>query len=188
MREHPQREDVPGVERKPEHAPTPRTYSCPGHDASPYSRGSPWLRGDLGDRESSGRAPSGRSTHHQSGYLSGAETDAPSVNRADGRTRRSSQCPRSDIRDTSSTCGVLIERDVTALDRSLDLRPIAASGERTLAQPTVTDGRFPAVVHRRFQGRGTRQRGMRFRRTTRCRRHRPVLPAWLRESSPTDGA
>ena len=60
--------------------------------------------------------------------------------------------------------------------------------ERTLARPTVTDGRSPAVVHRRFQGRGTRQRGMRFRRTTRSRRNRPALPAWLRESPPTDGA
>ena len=66
-----------------------------------------------------------------------------------------------------------------------DAVPAAA---RTLAQPTVTDGRSPAVVHRRFPGRGTRQRGMRFRRTTRSRRDRPVLPAWLRESPPTDGA
>jgi hypothetical protein len=38
------------------------------------------------------------------------------------------------------------------------------------------------------QGRGTRQRGMRFRRTTRSRRDRTVLPAWPRESPPTDGA
>ena len=67
-------------------------------------------------------------------------------------------------------------------------RPRRASGERSPAQPTVTDGRSPAVVHRRFQGRGTRQRGMRFRRTTRSRRDRPVLPAWLRGSPPTDGA
>jgi hypothetical protein len=67
-------------------------------------------------------------------------------------------------------------------------RPRRASGERTLAQPTVTDGRSPAVVHRRSQGCGTRQRGMRFRRTTRSRRDRPVLPAWLRESPPMDCA
>jgi ATP-dependent DNA ligase len=44
------------------------------------------------------------------------------------------------------------------------------------------------VVHRRFQGPGTRQRGMRFRTTTRSRRNRPVLPAWLRESPPRGGA
>jgi alpha-1,2-mannosyltransferase len=35
----------------------------------------------------------------------------------------------------------------------------------------------PAAVHRGFPGRGTRQRGTRFRRTTRSRRNRPVLPA-----------
>src|SRR5689334_15187956 len=45
-----------------------------------------------------------------------------------------------------------------------------------------------AVIHRRFQGRGTRQRGMRSRTTTRSRRNRPVLPAWLRESPPRGGA
>jgi hypothetical protein len=39
-----------------------------------------------------------------------------------------------------------------------------------------------------FPGRETRQREMRFRRTARSRRDRPVLPAWLRESPPTDGA
>jgi alpha-1,2-mannosyltransferase len=37
-------------------------------------------------------------------------------------------------------------------------------------------------------GRGTRLRGMRFRRTTRSRRDRTALPEWPRESPPTDGA
>ena len=37
-------------------------------------------------------------------------------------------------------------------------------------------------------GGGIRPRGMRFRRTTRSRRDRPVLPAWRCESPPTDGA
>ena len=59
---------------------------------------------------------------------------------------------------------------------------------QVLDAPTVTDGRSPEVAHRRLQGRGTRQRGMRFRGTTRSRRDQPVLPAWLRESPPTDGA
>jgi alpha-1,2-mannosyltransferase len=47
------------------------------------------------------------------------------------------------------------------------------------------------VLARRLRpelGRGTRQRGMRFRRTTRSTRDWTVRPAWLRGSTPTDGA
>src|ERR1700685_4441779 len=76
---------------------------------------------------------------------------------------------------------VFIAATACALVLTRRLRPERAvapraPAERTLAQSAVTDGRR------------TRERGMRFRRTTRSRRNRPVLRAWLRESPPMDGA
>jgi alpha-1,2-mannosyltransferase len=44
------------------------------------------------------------------------------------------------------------------------------------------------VLTRRLQADANRQRGTPFRRTARSRRDRPAHPAWLPESSPTDGA
>src|SRR5216683_1113553 len=49
--------------------------------------------------------------------------------------------------------------DVSAFEEEdapsrFDLPNLRASGERTLAPLTITDGRSPALVSRRFQGRG----------------------------------
>ncbi len=87
----------------------------------------------------------------------------------------------------AAACALVLTRRLRP-ERAVGPEPDAVWARRPAPGPTVTDGRSHAVVHRRFQGRGTRQRGMRFRRTIRSRRNRPILPAWLRGSPPMDGA
>jgi alpha-1,2-mannosyltransferase len=84
---------------------------------------------------------------------------------------------------------VFIAATACALVLTGRLRPERAQSART-EDSMARLGSLPTAddVPGRDRTGWTRQRGKQFRRTTRSRRNRPALPAWLRESPPTDGA